>query len=192
MSKKKDIIDAAISLFAQNGFSATPTTAISKKAGVAQGLIFHYFKTKEGILAEIIAQLADKYISETEIIIENSDNGLEAIINIIQFHFRFENENTTELMVLLRDIPPVTNSHIIEASNIFNNRINRTIEQLKDCIKKGQEDGSIRKNASSESAFIIHSLLNGLSRLHFSIPSKLDYRATIFETISFCRKNLEG
>ncbi len=192
MSKKKDIIDAAISLFAQNGFSATPTTAISKKAGVAQGLIFHYFKTKEGILAEIIAQLADKYISETEKIIGNSDNGLGAIINIIQFHFIFESENTTELMVLLRDVPPVINSHTIAASNTLYNRIDRTIEQLIDCIKMGQEDGSIRKNASYESAFIIRALLNGLSRLHFSIPNKPDYRAIIFETINFCRKNLEA
>jgi AcrR family transcriptional regulator len=192
MSKKKDIIDAAISLFAQNGFAATPTTAIAKKAGVAQGLIFHYFITKEGILAETIDQLADKYISETEKIIGNSDNGLEAIINIIQFHFIFESENATELMVLLRDVPPVINSRTIAASNTLYNRIDRTIEQLLDCIKMGQEDGSIRKNASSESAFIIRALLNGLSRLHFSMPNKPDYRAIIFETIKFCRKNLEA
>jgi len=192
MSKKKDIIDAAISLFAQNGFAGTPTTAIAKKAGVAQGLIFHYFITKEGILAETINKLADKYISETEKIIENSDNGLEAIINIIQFHFMFESENTTELMVLLRDVPPVINSRTIAASNTLYNRIDQTIEQLIDCIKVGQEDGSIRKNASFESAFIIRALLNGLSRLHFTMPNKPHYRAIIFETINFCRRNLEA
>ncbi len=192
MSKKKDIIDAAISLFAQNGFAATPTTAIAKKAGVAQGLIFHHFVTKDGILAETLVQLADKYISATAKIIKTSDNGLDAIIKIVQFHFMFESENTNELMVLLRDVPPVMNSHTIVTGNALYICIDRTIEQLIDCIKMGQEDGSIRKNASYESAFIIRSLLNGLSRLHFSIPNKPHYRAIIFETINFCRKNLEA
>ena len=191
MSKKRDIIDAAISLFAQNGFSATPTTAVAKKAGVAQGLIFHYFKTKEGILVEIIAELGDKYTSETDKIIENSENGLDAIINIIQFHFMFENENTTELMVLLHDIPPAIDSQLTEASIVLSNRIDQTIAQLKECINKGQADGSIRNDASSESAFIIRALLNGLSRLHFSMQNKPDYKTDIFKTIQFCRKSLE-
>ncbi len=192
MSKKRDIIDAAIFLFAQNGFSATPTTAVAKKAGVAQGLIFHYFKTKEGILVEIIAELGDKYISETDKIIANSENGLDAIINIIQFHFMFENENTTELMVLLlHDIPPAIDSQSTEASIVLCNRIDQTIAQLKECINKGQADGSIRNDASSESAFIIRALLNGLSRLHFSMQDKPDYKTAIFEAIQFCRKSLE-
>ena len=191
MSKKRDIIDAAISLFAQNGFSATPTTEVAKKAGVAQGLIFHYFKTKEGILVEIIAELGDKYTSETDKIIENSENGLDAIINIIQFHFMFENENTTELMVLLHDIPPAIDSQPTEASIVLSNRIDQTIAQLKECINKGQADGSIRNDVSSESAFIIRALLNGLSRLHFSMQNKPDYKTDIFETIQFCRKSLE-
>ena len=192
MSKKTDIIDAAISLFAQNGFAATPTTAIAKKAGVAQGLIFHHFVTKDGILAETLVQLADKYISATAKIIKTSDNGLDAIIKIVQFHFMFESENTNELMVLLRDVPPVMNSHTIATDNALYICIDQTIEQLIDCIKMGQEDGSIRKNASFESAFIIRALLNGLSRLHFTMPNKPHYRAIIFETINFCRKNLEA
>ena len=191
MSKKRNILDAAISLFAQNGFSATPTTAVAKKAGVAQGLVFHYFKTKEGILVEIIAELGDKYTSETDKIIENSENGLDAIINIIQFHFMFENENTTELMVLLHDIPPAIDSQPTEASIVLSNRIDQTIAQLKECINKGQADGSIRNDASSESAFIIRALLNGLSRLHFSMQNKADYKTDIFEAIQFCRKSLE-
>ena len=191
MSKKRDIIDAAIFLFAQNGFSATPTTEVAKKASVAQGLIFHYFKTKEGILIEIIAELGDKYTSETDKIIENSENGLDAIINIIQFHFMFENENTTELMVLLRDIPPAIDSQPTEAGIVLGNRIDQTIAQLKECINKGQADGSIRNDASSESAFIIRALLNGLSRLHFSMQNKPDYKTDIFEAIQFCRKSLE-
>lgn len=192
MSKKNDIINAAISLFAENGFSATSTTSVSQEAGVAQGLIFHYFKTKERILIEIINQLADKYILESDGIIASADTGLEAICNLIKFHFMFEIENKKELMILLHDMPTAKESDSAEASNILKGRINQTIEQLQFCIRKGQTDGSIRRFIPTQSAYIIRSLLNGMSRLHFNNQSKTNYKATIQDTIKFCRNALEN
>lgn len=43
---QKKIFLAAIEIFAQKGFSAATTIEISKKAGVAEGLIFKHFKSK--------------------------------------------------------------------------------------------------------------------------------------------------
>ena len=43
INRKQAILEAAVDLFAENGFSATPTSAIAKRANVAEGLIFHYF-----------------------------------------------------------------------------------------------------------------------------------------------------
>lgn len=54
--KEKKILEAAISVFAKKGFSASTTSEIAKNAGVAEGTIFRYFKTKKDILREIIIQ----------------------------------------------------------------------------------------------------------------------------------------
>jgi len=51
---KKDsrqmILDAALSLFSQKGFSGTTTKEIAKEAGFAEGTVFRYFPTKKDIL----------------------------------------------------------------------------------------------------------------------------------------------
>lgn len=50
MSKRDQILEAALTLFIENGFEKTPTSAISKAAGVATGTLFHHFKTKEDLI----------------------------------------------------------------------------------------------------------------------------------------------
>ena len=50
MSKRDQILEAALGLFIENGFEKTPTSAISKAAGVATGTLFHHFKTKEDLI----------------------------------------------------------------------------------------------------------------------------------------------
>jgi AcrR family transcriptional regulator len=48
------ILDAAETLFAENGFDATPTSAVAARAGVTSALIFYYFRTKRGLLQALI------------------------------------------------------------------------------------------------------------------------------------------
>ncbi|SDO04244.1 transcriptional regulator, TetR family [Rhodoferax sp. OV413] len=48
--KHAAILDAAVRVIAERGLSATPTSAISKAAGVAEGTLFTYFKTKDALV----------------------------------------------------------------------------------------------------------------------------------------------
>nr|WP_321349343.1 TetR/AcrR family transcriptional regulator [uncultured Methanoregula sp.] len=48
--KQEAILDAALRLFTERGFFGTPTSLISKEAGVATGTLFFYFKTKEELI----------------------------------------------------------------------------------------------------------------------------------------------
>lgn len=51
---RRKILDAAETLFADNGFDATPTSAVAERAGVTGALIFYYFETKRGLLEALI------------------------------------------------------------------------------------------------------------------------------------------
>lgn len=53
MSKSDKILEAALKLFIEDGFHATPTSKIAKEAGVANGTLFHYFSTKELLISEL-------------------------------------------------------------------------------------------------------------------------------------------
>jgi AcrR family transcriptional regulator len=52
-SRRERIIDAALDLFAAKGFDRTTTKEIARAAGVAEGLIFHHFDTKESLLTAL-------------------------------------------------------------------------------------------------------------------------------------------
>ena len=52
--KEQKILEASIKIFSEKGFSATTTNEIAKSAGVAEGTIFRYLKTKKDILRSIL------------------------------------------------------------------------------------------------------------------------------------------
>jgi AcrR family transcriptional regulator len=66
--KRNAILDAATRLFAEGGLAAAPTSEISKRAGVAEGTLFTYFKTKNDLInslyREIKLELADAMMSD--------------------------------------------------------------------------------------------------------------------------------
>lgn len=83
MSKKKDILDAALKLFTENGERATSTKSIASEAETSEALIFRHFGTKEKLLEEIIKhgyQVAAKIISNYL----NDEIGLQYILKIVE------------------------------------------------------------------------------------------------------------
>jgi AcrR family transcriptional regulator len=65
--KRNAILDAATRVFAERGLTAAPTSEISKEAGVAEGTLFTYFKTKDDLMnalyRAIKLELADAMMS---------------------------------------------------------------------------------------------------------------------------------
>jgi AcrR family transcriptional regulator len=53
-ARREQILKTALGLFAAQGFDATSTRQIAKEAGIAEGLIFHYFPTKASLLTAIL------------------------------------------------------------------------------------------------------------------------------------------
>jgi AcrR family transcriptional regulator len=59
LKSKSAILDAAMRLFVTKGYHATTTSAIAKEAGVAMGLMYHYFNSKEDLLISILEEHLD-------------------------------------------------------------------------------------------------------------------------------------
>jgi AcrR family transcriptional regulator len=66
--KRNAILDAATRLFAERGLAAAPTSEISSQAGVAEGTLFTYFKTKDDLInvlyRQVKLELADAMMSD--------------------------------------------------------------------------------------------------------------------------------
>ena len=59
--RRFQLIEATIEVLAQNGFARTTQTEVAKKAGLSHGLVSFHFATKEKLLAETLAFLAEEY-----------------------------------------------------------------------------------------------------------------------------------
>jgi AcrR family transcriptional regulator len=57
---RERIVKAALSLFQTKGFDATTTKAIARKAGIAEGTVFNYFKSKDDIALHFFEQEVDQ------------------------------------------------------------------------------------------------------------------------------------
>ncbi len=67
LDKRNSILDAAADVFAERGLDASPTSEISKRAGIADGTLFTYFKSKDDLInalyCNIKLDLADALMS---------------------------------------------------------------------------------------------------------------------------------
>ncbi len=87
--KEKRILEAAITISNEKGFSSTTTSEIAKRAGIAEGTIFRYFRTKKdiihGIMLQALKVTSDKILlhSLTDIFKNKEQKDLRAILKDI-------------------------------------------------------------------------------------------------------------
>ena len=55
-ARRRQLLDTALQLFAERGFDRTTIKDICQAAGVAQGLVYHYFPSKEAMLSTIVEE----------------------------------------------------------------------------------------------------------------------------------------
>lgn len=90
--KKENILQAALQLFAKDGYNATSTSKVAKLAGVSEGLIFRHFENKEGLLKAIM-QIGEEQIKSlfTDIVMETDPK--EVVRKAIRMPFEVKTED---------------------------------------------------------------------------------------------------
>ena len=101
---KKKTIEAAIKLFAKQGYHGTSTLQIAKEAGVSQATVFKYFKTKEDLLYSIIVPVIPKlflnFLKRTQ-----NTNSLEELISyVVEDRMVFLKENKDTIKIVYSEI----------------------------------------------------------------------------------------
>jgi AcrR family transcriptional regulator len=89
--KKTSILLAALELFANEGYAATPTSKIAKEAGVSEGLIFRHFGSKQGLLDALMKEVEARLAKVFAPVLEEQDPK-KAIRKAIEIPFIVEEE----------------------------------------------------------------------------------------------------
>ena len=63
--RRQELLDAAVRVFARKGFRAARVGDIAEEAGVAHGLLYHYFRSKDEVLETIFRDTWQLLVTET-------------------------------------------------------------------------------------------------------------------------------
>ncbi|MED0675906.1 TetR/AcrR family transcriptional regulator [Aneurinibacillus thermoaerophilus] len=100
LETKNRLIDAALRTFSRKGFSQSTTKDIAKEAGVTDGLIYHYFQSKEDLLWAIL----DKYtlLHSLQEVLNKMDNQASLEHNLtVYFHSLFRSLHEQQDLIVM-------------------------------------------------------------------------------------------
>ena len=142
VDKRRNILDAAIRVFARQGFHSTRVSDIADEAGVAYGLVYHYFDSKDEVLNELFTErwsLLLAAIDEADRSAESPRTKLAAVAAFIIDSYRHEPELMKVIIV-----------EVTRAANSFGRthlpQIRRAYDSITRIVAEGQEVGAFRRD----------------------------------------------
>ncbi|MED5371848.1 MAG: TetR/AcrR family transcriptional regulator [Myxococcota bacterium] len=138
--KRGRITEAAIAVFAERGFHVARVSDIARRAGVADGTIYLYFKNKEDLLLSIFEEQMDRLSSGLAEVLEGVDDPRERIRRFASYHFEMVREHRNVAEVLQVELR-------LSTKFIKDYRPQKLWDYLgvfADCVRQGQEQGLIR------------------------------------------------
>lgn len=103
-NKEKDILEAAIKIFAKEGFHQAKISKIAKSANIATGSVYLYFKNKDAILSKIFEELWHSIYDETKNLAQRNDiNPLEKFENMLDIVFDLFISNPSLAVVIVSE-----------------------------------------------------------------------------------------
>jgi TetR/AcrR family transcriptional regulator, fatty acid metabolism regulator protein len=146
--KRRLILDAAVRVFARRGFNQCRVSDIADEAGVAYGLVYHYFRSKDQVLDTLFLE---RWNVMLEVIRELDGQDLEpreklfAITSFIVDSYRHD----PELMkVIIVEVTRAANS--FGATHL--DKIREAYQLLAGIVAKAQEDGTFKRTVTPQFA----------------------------------------
>ena len=162
--RRQQILSNALKLFAANGLTATKIKDICSASGISQGLVYHYFRSKEDIYVQLIKYAFGRMNAacrELEsLVIPPRDKIKMAIEGLIQS--LKEDEDTARYYLL---VAQATVSEAIPeaAKSIIRNENMTPYKVITRIIIEGQKDGSIKSFHAEELALVFWTSISGLA-----------------------------
>lgn len=101
---KKKVLQTALTLFANNGFHATTTAKIAKQAGVSEGTIYKYFKSKDDLLGKLLEPILFEIKDNFFATIDDSQSLEELVAFIVADRLEFIEVNFAFIQLIIQEV----------------------------------------------------------------------------------------
>lgn len=158
--KRNRILDAAFRVFARKGFHATRVSEIAKAAGVADGTIYLYFKSKDALLVSLFEHRVERLLAFLDTELPRTDSAPDKLRRVVEVQLGLldgERDLAEVVTVILRQSTKLMKEYAAPKFTAYLDAIARVISD-------GQASGELRKDISPHlAARAIFGALDGVA-----------------------------
>ena len=149
VDKRRLILDAAISVFARKGFHHCRVSDVADEAGVAYGLVYHYFDSKEEILNTLFTERWQLMIDAIVEIDEKQDvTAREKLYMVASFIIDSYRHEPDLMKVIIVEVTRAANTF----ARVHLDKITEAYQLIAEIVEKARLDGSFKSEIPSQFA----------------------------------------
>jgi TetR/AcrR family transcriptional regulator, fatty acid metabolism regulator protein len=149
VDKRRLLLGAAVRVFARKGYHAARVGDIAEEAGVAYGLLYHYFRSKDEVLETIFRTTWTNMLGTVESIAQTDDPAGEQLRKVTEVILRTWRRDPDLVRVLVRE---VTRSAQLPRQV---DEIAAALRALQGIIETGQAAGEFRADVDARLASVV-------------------------------------
>lgn len=177
--KQEAILETALTLFTERGFFGTPTSLISKEAGVATGTLFFYFKTKEDLIDTLYRRVKSEAAQAMGRGLDQETTAQAKLLRLGKnaIGWGIENQKKLKFMEQFAHSPFVSTSAHEEGMSHF--------LFLQDLVRDGIRNGEIRDTDPTRLFCMMASAFSGLIAYASSTSDPVEREVIIEDGLDF-------
>ena len=141
-TKREAILDAAVVEIARHGYYQTTVAVIARRAGVADGTIYLYFRNKEEILFSLFERAMGRFISEGRSQVDQGATATEKLRQIVELHLTLVGQD--------RDLAIITQVELRHSIHFMDtlsrSQVGEYLAILGQVVTQGIAEGSFRSD----------------------------------------------
>jgi TetR/AcrR family fatty acid metabolism transcriptional regulator len=148
VDKRRMILDAAVTVFARQGFHHCRVSDVADEAGVAYGLVYHYFDSKEQILDTLFTERWQIMLDAIVAIDRDEGNARQKLYKVASFIIDSYRHEPDLMKVIIVEVTRAANTfarhHLPE--------IREAYDLIGQIVDHAREDGSFKSDISAQFA----------------------------------------
>lgn len=149
IDRRKELLDAAARVFARKGFHASRVGDIAEEAGVAHGLLYHYFRSKDEVLETIFREHWTALLERVHAVEATDDPVEEQLRGIAGAMFYGWLHEPDVVRVVIREI--ARSAEVQERVG----ELVKPVGAIRRIVERGQAAGEFRTDIDAETAGVI-------------------------------------
>jgi AcrR family transcriptional regulator len=191
VSKKQEILQASLRLFATKGYEKASMAEVAAMTGTTGSNIFYHYRTKEDILLAILRKVKEELLEafQAEVGDRRFENGMAMLEGFAAAYLNLSSTHRDWFMLLHHRFPYELAAVNPTCRELLEAIYACIIDLFERAIRTGQSDGSVVQTPSQKAAMIVFAMVDGVVRYN---TYELYEAGTLFgELMTSCRRMLQ-